>query len=364
MFTIAVRGSYPKKPEPPRPWLLGRAIAQWQAGQITDAELERAFQRGMVETVAEMVVAGAEVVWDGQTRWDGPAEFVFRRLTNIRVPLDRLIGLRTPPPSDGDKTENTENSKKSDRTAMNPASDRFEPTAEGKVSWFKPLLVDDFRFLSERSPVAVRPVLTGPYSLAGFCNPGFYPSKESLMMDFAAALNRELEGLEEAGAEFILIEEPLLSSEAEDAEMFFNSVNAVCARINAKLFLAPGGTLQGFGESIARTPFQGFGVQLAKEEDLDLLTQMHSAAPDKTYELGLVDGRTEAMEDEGEALRLLILAAEVVDPALIWVSTFCGMGGLSRETAFEKLRMLHRISERARREMARRECPPLRDADR
>jgi hypothetical protein len=81
VFTIAVNGSYPCSPSPPRPQIALRAREDLTGGRITGREYARALERATVEAVAEMVAAGVEVVSDGQIRWEGPAEFICRGQT-------------------------------------------------------------------------------------------------------------------------------------------------------------------------------------------------------------------------------------------------------------------------------------------
>lgn len=360
MFTAVVRGTYPKYPSAPRPSLLSRALRQWRARQIDDRDLERAFRRAQVEVVAEMVVAGMEVVWDGQLRWDGPADFICRRLHGFEVGPDRLIGQQiSPPAGDDTPTADSGTDEPSDggnghhAEALQPHA---SPRAIERIDWERPILAADFRFLADRSPVDLRPVLTGPYSLAGFCDPGIYEDRlAEFLFDIARALNREIEGLVAAGAKSVLIEEPLLTSSSSDIDLFFNAARRLTEGIEATLFLAPGGDVIGMEGLLARSGFRGLALDVSNAPPNAELRDDPAFFMGRVIELGVVDGRSVRVESPEEVAEALVKWGERRDPHLLWAAPSCGLGRLTREAAFEKLQALARGVELARREMAGRE---------
>jgi len=362
MFTVAVRGSYPKQPDPPRPFLLGRAIKKWRTGLIEIEELERFFQRSMVETAVEMVAAGAEVIWDGQIRWDGPADYMFRLLRGFSVQPDRVLGTRRVRANESSEACETEcDDEPAGGNGHQPeiSAPHVKANAESKVEWVRPLIVDDFRFLNERSPVPLRPTLTGPYSLARLCDAGSYRDRiRDLTLDLAKALNRELIGLQAAGAKYALIEEPLLFGMSEDSGQFLDALGILCGNVEITVFVACGGGISGLETVIARSPIGGVCLDLTESSGIDQAALFHAEVPEKLIEMGLVGGRSRRQDDEEFILKSLIEFADRIDPDKIWISPTCGLGGLPRDTAFEKIQLLYRIAERARRELGRQEGYP------
>gem|GEM_PF-1631531 len=348
IFTIANRGSYPRSPLPPRPSIIERAIAGWQRGTISDADLERAFQRSMVESVAEQIAAGVEVASDGQCRWDGPAEFILRHLAGFESPPDRLLT----------KSATTEDSTgiPADGGAVSPITSR----AVGRAMWQRPILIDDFKFLSERSPIDLRPTLTGPLSLARFADPDSYckDRKFELAIDLARALAREIEGLEAAGAHYILIEEPLVTP-ADTADSLLGEAAAIlCQNRAIAVMLAVSGSWTEAIEHLTTLPFTGFAFDLVDEPGNDDLANRPGLMPGRILELGLVSGRSKRIESAMEIGMGLLRFADVHDPDLIWVGPAAPLGGLPRDVAYEKLCRITEAVNWTRREMARREGEP------
>ncbi|HHE47300.1 MAG TPA: hypothetical protein ENL08_06340 [Bacteroidetes bacterium] len=331
MFTIAVNGSYPRLLDPPRPQLLQRAIENFRQGRITERELKRAKDRATVDAVAEMVAAGVELVSDGQVRWENPMIHICRELGGFAVK---------------DDYQESDNG-------------HYKPRAVERIKWTHPILLDDYRFLQDRSPVEVRPVLTGPFSLARLCDPGVYgDDTSSFANDLADALNRELMGLEAGGFKYILVEEPLIASNKDKITAFVETANLLCNSVKAKVMLCTfGGDMVGIEDELNETPFSGFSFDLCDGPENERLLAVDTMWKDRILQLGLVHSRKLEVERPTDIARTLLKVAQFHDPELIWAAPSAGLGFLPRDVAFAKLKSLYTGADRARREIARLERP-------
>ena len=91
--------------------------------------------------------------------------------------------------------------------------------------------------------------------------------------------------------------------------------------------------------------------------DNDLLMERGIFDSNRIIQVGLIDATDNTIEDEEETRDFMIKLSAYHDPGLIWVAPNSGMRGLNRDSAFEKLEVLHRAVIMARRELARREEP-------
>ncbi len=309
-----------------------RAVEHHRCGELDDRGLARAIDRATVEIAMEMIAAGVEVISDGQLRWPDAISYICAKLAGFDVQTSSY-GFFEPPPS--------------------------PPRAMDRIGWERPIVLDDYRFLSERSPVEVRPVLTGPFSIARRCDPGVYGTDiEKLTYDLAVALNRELEGLSDAGAKYILIEEPLLTRRKDEIEVFVEASEMLCAGITAQVMLGTAhGDLVGIEDALLETGFAGFGFDLIEGPENEMILSRTNFWEGRIVQLGLVNARNERLESAMEVALGLIKYSKHHDPGLIWAAPTAGLIELPRDLAFKKITNLCAGADWSRHEMARREEP-------
>lgn len=334
-FQPVMRGTYPIHPEPPRPDLLGRALKGYQEGRLERRDLERAFRRGMVEAVAEQVVAGLEMVGDGFIHWDGPIFYLLRRLKGFWTPDDRRW----------QRLEEMGGEDKGLRSAR----------VVDRVEWIMPILRDDYLFLSERSPVPVRVGLTGPYSIARMVDPGTYGEDlNSLTLDLAEALNRELKELERVGAEWVIVEEPLVEHPLKDKEGFVEASCRLSEGVNLTLMVGVIGSIIGLEEVLCLTPYQGLAIDLQNVPQNEGVLEEGEWWEGRILELGLVNGADQRVESGMEVGVGLLKFARRHPPELLWAGPTGSLGHLSRDRAFLKLKNLVEGVQWARRMLGQR----------
>ncbi len=335
MFTTAVNGGYPRFPDRNRPQLLAIAFEKFEKGEIEEKDLNRARERAAVEVIAEQISAGIEVVNDGQVKYAGSHREWICRLSTL------LDGLTLLSPENG-----------------NSAGD-LKPYATSQIKWRRPLVLDEYKFLAERSPVTVRPALTGPYTIAASIESGVYEDDNAKMViDIAQALNRELEGLQNAGAEYILIEEPEIIAHKDDKDLFLEAMEELGRGIRTPMMLATyGGDVIGLEDVLIQSPFEGFALDLVDGKNNEDLLLIKGVWADKLIQLGIIDCNDETIETPIEIAIELVKYAETLDPGKIWAAPARDLRNLNRSVVFKKLTSLSRGAEWARKEIARREEP-------
>ena len=192
MITTVV-GNYPKIPDLPAPGRWRTAVEKFQRGEITEEELRRVEDEVTVEVLREQAEAGVDLVTDGQIRWEDGQTYFAKRLTGFSIDglqryFDTNVYYR-------------------------------EPVAEGEVRWVAPITVRDFEFARANSPKPVKPVITGPYTIARLSQNKYYPSLRDFVLALARALNQEMRALEAAGAEIIQVDEPAILQHKEDLSL-------------------------------------------------------------------------------------------------------------------------------------------------
>ncbi|HXF83092.1 MAG TPA: methylcobamide--CoM methyltransferase [bacterium] len=312
MITTVI-GNYPKIPDLPAPGKWRSAAEKLQKGQIDEAALRQVEDEVTLEAIADQVAAGVDLITDGQIRWeDGQTHFA-RRLRGFSINglqryFDTNVYYR-------------------------------EPVAEGEVAWTAPITVAEFTFARAHSPVPVKPVVTGPLTLAALSRDAYYPSRREFVLALARALNHELRALEAAGAEIIQVDEPALCRAKADFPIFAEAAAVLTAGVRATLVLATYfGDLAGIYPQVLQLPFQVIGMDfVAGPRNWDVVR----AAPfTKTLMFGILDARNTRLETPEEIAAAVRRIAAVVPPERLQIAPSAGLEFLPRGVAQRKLRAL------------------------
>ena len=308
-----VVGSYPKIPNRPRPARLRQAISRFDRDEISEQELDGVADAVTEEVLAEQADAGLDLVTDGQIRWEDEQTYLARKLSGISINglirwFDTNMYYR-------------------------------QPVVEGAIGWLEPITVRDYTFAVKHSAKPVKPVLTGPYTLARLSVDQHYGSVEALAAAFAEALNEEAKALQEAGATYIQFNEPAILQHKDD----FPSFASVSRRLTEGLAVETAvylyfGDAGGIYPQLLDLPFDLIGLDFVMGEANEKIIKQ--APFTKKIGLGIVDARNTRLESPEQIVQRIHTLAGDLSPDDIHVSPSAGLEFLPREVAQEKLRLL------------------------
>jgi len=316
MIATAV-GNYPKIPNPPGEPKLRRGIAKFERGEIGEGDLRKIEDEVTQEVLVEQTTAGLDLLTDGQIRWEDGQTYFARRLVGFSI--DGLIRY------------------------FDTNTYYRQPVVEGKVEWKEPICFGDYRFAQDLAEKPVKPVITGPYTLARLSQNGFYPSFEDLVMDLASALNREALSLQEADPPWIQFDEPAILKHKEDFPLFEEAMQVLTSGLRVKTSLYTWfGDIESLSPQLFRLPFDLFGLDLVRgQRSLGLIERMPGG---KGLGLGVVDARNTKLEGEEELVELIRRVAQVVPLERLHINPSCGLEYLPREIAYQKLLLVAKLA--------------------
>ena len=175
---VASAGSYPRIGDDQAGQRHRRAYGQRERGEISETEWQAVEDEVAVEVVREQAAAGVSVVTDGQVRWYDPVSHVARHLEHVTINgllryFDTNFYFR-------------------------------QPVVSGRLARKAPVLAREFTVARAATSNPVKPVLTGPYSLAqGSILEGGYKTRRALAHAYADVLALEVSELAQAGATLI-----------------------------------------------------------------------------------------------------------------------------------------------------------------
>jgi 5-methyltetrahydropteroyltriglutamate--homocysteine methyltransferase len=304
-------GSYPRIGESREAQRHRRAYAQRERGEISDVEWRAVEDEVAGEVVREQDAAGLDVVTDGQVRWYDPISHIARHCDGIQINgllryFDTNFYFR-------------------------------QPVVSGPIRRRDPVLRREFEVAREATDRVVKPVLTGPYSLAqGSILEGGYKNRRELARAYAEVLAHEVAELVHAGAALIQVDEPYLLHHPEDAEVVREGLATLAAargRAHLALYTFFGDALP-LWDTLMEMPVDVVGLDLTYGPRL--ADRIASAGAPRTLVLGLVDGRNTKLETRDGMFPLLDRALKGLrGPVALGPS--CGLELLPRTRARAKL---------------------------
>lgn len=307
ILPISVIGSYP------RPKWLREMIKQFNEGLIEEKKLEEAFDDAVVAVVKEQELNGVDIPSDGEMRRDEMVEYFAHKIEGFKFfgPI-RVWG----------------------NNYFN------KPAIVGPLKWKEPMLVKEFQFLRKVSSAKyVKVPITGPYTIADWSYILYYRTKEEATFELAKIINREIKALEEAGAEFVQIDEPALTTHPEEMEWAVEAVNEATKGVNIKIGLhvcySDYSILKPYYE---RLNVSQFALEFANHSFSNI-----GVVKGLTKELGfgVVDVHSRRVETPEEVAQAIRKIMEIIKPECLYINPDCGLKLLPREIARAKLKAMY-----------------------
>ena len=308
---LASAGSYPRIGATSEAQRHRRAYAQRERGEISDAEWRAVEDEVAEQVVREQTAAGLDVVTDGQVRWYDPISHLARHWDGIQVNgllryFDTNFYFR-------------------------------QPVVSGPIRRREPVLRREFEVARAATDRVVKPVLTGPYSLAqGSILEGGYRNRRELARAYAEILAHEVADLVHAGAALIQVDEPYLLRHPEDADLVREGLATLAAargHAHLALYTYFGDALP-LWDALMAMPVDVVGLDLTYGPGL--AERIASGGAPRTLVLGLIDGRNTKVEARDALYRTL----DRTLPALkgpVGLGPSCGLELLPRDRARAKL---------------------------
>ena len=222
------------------------------------------------------------------------------------------------------------------------------PRVTGKVRRMHPVQVLDLRFLRANTDARIKITVPGPFTMSRQAKNEFYPSQAELALDYAAAVNEEIQDLFAAGADVVQIDEPWMQAYPDEAREYgvaalnralegVKGTTAVhiCFGYAALVAGRPAG--YSFLPELAACPVQQVSIETAQSAlDCSVLEKL----PGKKIILGVLDLSTHVVETPETVAARIRRALPFVSPERLVVAPDCGLKYLPRDVAFGKMRAM------------------------
>lgn len=314
MLTTVV-GSYPALPEEPSS--LSQKLSSFFG---TYDRYKPAIERA----VRDQIETGIDIISDGQVR-DGMVEIFAKAIPGMTVEgnTPKIVGKIKPSPV----SLSAEDLKYAVKIAENISKEYS--SSPGKI---------------EEGVKGVKGIITGPSTLVfSSILEGFYKSKDKAVIDLAHALKKEAEFLEKAGAVYIQIDEPFLSTGLPDIKTAKKAVEIITKDLKVPTAMHVCGDISDVFEELLTFPVDIVDCEFAGiPGNIHVLEEAANKGliKDKKIGFGCIDTKKKEVEDPKKVSELIKQGLEVVGKDNIIIDPDCGMKMLPKEAAFSKLKAM------------------------
>lgn len=109
-----------------------------------------------------------------------------------------------------------------------------KPVVKGEIRRDIPLTVEMFIYAQSLTEKPVKGMLTGPYTMCDWSFNEYYSDRRELVLALAREIHKEVADLEKAGAKYIQIDEPAISTRPDEIELAIAAMKIVTDGIKEK----------------------------------------------------------------------------------------------------------------------------------
>ena len=327
LFPTSLVGSY-AQPD----WLIDRAklagrfpprVRAKELWRVPSEFLEEAHDDATLLAIRDQERAGLDIITDGEARRESYSNRFATALEGVDIDNPGTALDRSGHP--------------------NPV-----PRITGTIRRKHPVQLKDLAFLKANTDRKVKITVPGPFTMSQQAQNDFYPDAEALALDYAAAVNEEINDLFAAGADVVQIDEPYMQARPEPARAYgLKALNRalegvegttavhICFGYAVIIHERPEG--YSFLPEFSESSVKQISIETAQSNlDCSVLDSLQ----DKTIILGVLDLSTQEIETPQIVAERIRRALPHVDAARVIVAPDCGLKYLPRDVAFGKIKAM------------------------
>lgn len=305
----------------PKPDYLLRARSAFARGEIPREELRELERRATREWVEFQNEIGVDVVVDGeQYRGDMVAFFAEELEGFSRGGLVRSYGNRY----------------------------YRKPIITGPIRRTHAITVEWWGYARSLTDRPVKGMLTGPYTIRDWSFDEHYDSRRDAVLALAEVIRDEAVALQEAGAEFIQIDEPAVSTRMDELDLAIEALGVVTEPLTVHTIThICYGDFHNAYPRMLDLPVDQIDLELTNSQ-FDLLDRFAEHPFTKSIGLGVVDVHSHRVETVDEVVKAIERTLQVIPPERVFVDPDCGLKTRTVEEAKDKLRVVVEGARRVR----------------
>lgn len=307
MLRTTTVGSFPK------PDYLVKARARFAKGELSRAALRELELQATAECIALQEEIGLDILVDGEMERGDMTTYFAENYEGMTVSgLVRSYGNRY----------------------------YRKPVVVAPVRRSGPVTLDIFRFAQGLTKKPVKGMLTGPYTMMDWSFNEYYPDRRATTLAFAQVIHDEAVDLEQAGARFIQIDEPAISTRPDEIDLAIEAMAIVTKGLHAHTIThICYGDFVPIYPRLLDLPVDQFDLELSNSA-FGLLDLFRKHPFTKEIGLGVLDVHSHVTETKEQVKERIRQAMEVIPRQRIYVDPDCGLKTRTPAEAEAKLRVM------------------------
>ncbi|OGW81169.1 MAG: methionine synthase [Omnitrophica bacterium RIFCSPLOWO2_12_FULL_44_17] len=227
-----------------------------------------------------------------------------------------------------------------------------KPVAVAEIQRVNPVTVEWFKYVQSLTRKPVKGMLTGPYTIMDWSFNEYYSSRRDFCLRLAELIHQEAIDLQNAGAQYIQIDEPAISVRPDELDLAIEAMEIVTKDLTAKTIthICYGNFPQIYPKMLELSVNQIDLEMCNSSYELMSLFRRHPFT--KEIGLGVIDVHNHKIETK-EDVRLRIKKALTVLPLeKVYISPDCGLKTRTIEESHGKLRVMVDAVKELREELA------------
>jgi 5-methyltetrahydropteroyltriglutamate--homocysteine methyltransferase len=314
----------------PKPDYLIRARTLHARNQLSQEELAELERKATREVIALQERLGLDILVDGEMyRGDMTAFFA-----------ERLEGMGT-------------------SGLVRSYGNRYyrKPIVIADIRRPRPMTVEWYTFAQGLTKKPVKGMLTGPYTMTDWSFNEHDPSRKATIMAFAEVIRQEALDLQQAGAQYIQIDEPALSTRPDELPVAIEAMHLITDGLKVKTISHMCyGDFPSIYPGLLELPVDQLDLE-AVNNDFALIDLIKSHPFTKEIALGVVDSHDHRIESKDEVVAAIRKALAVLKPEQVTIDPDCGLKTRTWDEAAGKLEVMVAATRQVREELAKTTTP-------
>ncbi len=213
------------------------------------------------------------------------------------------------------------------------------------------MTVEFYKWSQALTNKPVKGMLTGPYTMCDWSFDEYYASRRDAVLALAEIIHLEVKDLENAGARYIQIDEPAISTRPDEIDLAIEAMEIVTSGIKATTIShICYGDFAKIYPRVLSLPVDVLDLEFANSHmaNLEIFRKPKFT---KKISVGVVDVHSHVIESVKDVKEAIMKSLTVFDPEQVWIDPDCGLKTRSVQEAIDKMKVMVEATREVKKEL-------------